>query len=279
MWKKTIDLDSPTLTSHQLRLIFGETGVELAKGTGFIYEHKEVYYLITNGHNVTGINPETNERLANHSGFPTIIVTRCLNNIKADNVTLIPEVFKIDLYEDESYSRPKWLIHPKFGYNVDVIAIPIIEKKNQPEHVNLFPINALEFDEVFEPRVSDDVFVLGFPFGSKSKLEMPIWKKGSIATEISINIDNLPKLLIDTATRSGMSGSPVIYQRNGAHVHPSGDMGKNVLGLIRGFLGVYSGRIGNSDNFKAQLGIVWRQEVIKEILDGSVKGTVEFQTA
>jgi hypothetical protein len=28
----------------------------------------------------------------------------------------------------------------------------------------------------------------------------------------------MPKILIDTATRSGMSGSPVIFQRQGMHV-------------------------------------------------------------
>ena len=55
-------------------------------------------------------------------------------------------------------------------------------------------------------RVSADVFVLGYPRGISGGRGFPI----SIATEPKIDLDGVPKLLIDTATREGMSGGPVI---------------------------------------------------------------------
>lgn len=45
--------------------------IELALGSGFYYLHEDHYYLITNGHNVTGVNPETQTRLSAHAAFPT----------------------------------------------------------------------------------------------------------------------------------------------------------------------------------------------------------------
>jgi hypothetical protein len=48
----------------------------MATGTGFIYEYKDVYYLITNGHNFTRINPVTGENIMNgNPAFPDSIST------------------------------------------------------------------------------------------------------------------------------------------------------------------------------------------------------------
>ena len=49
------------------------------------------------------------------------------------------------------------------------------------------------------------------------------------------------------------------------------------IGMIRSFLGVYSGRIGAEDNFKAQLGIVWKKTVIEEILAAKKRSSIDFQ--
>jgi len=47
------------------------------------------------------------------------------------------------------------------------------------------------------------------------------------------------------------------------------------IGRIRDFIGVYSGRIGDSE-LKAQLGIVWKCAVIHEIIEGAVQGQSQF---
>jgi hypothetical protein len=54
------------------------------------------------------------------------------------------------------------------------------------------------------------------------------------------------------------------YITNPGNVYPSNEdwSGEGEL-----FLGVYSGRLGE-DEFKAQLGIVWKKEVIEEIITG-----------
>ena len=120
--------------------------------------------------------------------------------------------------------------------------------------------------------MADEAFVIGYPFSDATYLQLPIWKRASIASEPDVDVDQLPKLLIDTATRPGLSGSPVIMQRVGIHGMNGGEIDKNtIIGRIRNFLGVYSGRIG-ADEVKAQLGIVWKAHVIQEIIDGQVPG-------
>ena len=270
---------SLSLSTHHLRMKFSETDTILATGTGFIYEYDNWYYLITNGHNITGVDPETKKRVSNHAGIPDVISTKCRIEPETNkDVLVVSELFAIDLYQDRDFEKPLWFIHPTFGYHVDVVAIPVNQVSTLPSHIKLFPINKMLEDWQFYPEVGDDVFVLGYPLNLSGGKELPVWKRGSVATETYIDLDNLPKYLIDTATRSGMSGSPVIFQRTGIHNYFTGTItGKEIIGTIKGFAGVYSGRIGVVDNFQAQLGIVWKREVIEEILAAKVVGTTEFQ--
>jgi hypothetical protein len=92
-------------------------------------------------------------------------------------------------------------------------------------------------------------------------------------------LDDLPKLLIDTATRRGMSGSPVVARRSGI-IHPRGEnLGatgispNTIIGQADTFLGVYSGRLGN-DEMGIQVGIVWKASVIEEIISGNLRGRI-----
>lgn len=120
-------------------MMFKETEQVIATGTGFIYEFEDKYYLITNGHNITGVNPETNTRVVDHSGIPDLIVTKCRIDYGKGIAGL--KAFSIKLYEDDFQEFPLWYIHPAYGYKVDVVALPIIEKSNLKAHTKLFPIN------------------------------------------------------------------------------------------------------------------------------------------
>ena len=288
MLAEKLTLQSPSMTTVFIRMMVSSTNTELASGTGFFYELNDKIYLITNGHNVTGVNPETKKRLSDtHCGFPDEIEARIKTFANQEEpitpgaklIGLHPQPSITPLYQDQDYLKPTWLIHPKFGYDVDVVALYICDKNQIPNHLSITPINTLKFENEVPVSVSDDVFVLGYPYKLNGTMELPIWKRGSIATEPSFDLDKLPKILIDTATRPGMSGSPVIYQRTGVmnrgyskELNPD-----SIIGTIRGFLGVYSGRIGAKDKFDAQLGIVWKEEVISDIINGNVKGTCEFQ--
>jgi hypothetical protein len=76
-----------------------------------------------------------------------------------------------------------------------------------------------------------DVFVLGYPFGP-GKTGLPVWKRGSIASEPDLvpQVENY--LLVDTASRPGMSGSPVILRTYGTHMsrgdHPYTRSGQQI---------------------------------------------------
>ena len=114
-----------------------------------------------------------------------------------------------------------------------------------------------------------DVFVLGYPFGT-GKTGLPIWKRGSIASEPDLVPHVESYLLVDTASRPGMSGSPVILRTYFMHVTQ-----RNVITVTSGpankFIGVYSGRLHTQDSLEAQIGMVWAGTYIDEIIDGGLR--------
>lgn len=258
--------DRISLTTHHLHMCFKEIDIVLSSGTGFIYESEGDFYLITNWHNVSGKNPITGKCLSDSLAVPDMISTLFRDIEQPANCRRE----SISLFHDSQMMEPVWYEHPEHSSKVDVVAIPV------PKYIStkykLFPINEIEFDSEYNEEVADDVFVIGYPFSDTTYLQMPIWKKASIASEPDINIDGLPKVLIDTATRSGLSGSPAIMQRIGIHGMVDGKvLPTTTIGRIRRFLGVYSGRIGD-DELKAQLGIIWKESVIEEIVISKKNG-------
>lgn len=273
-----ISISPPSFSTHYLRMIsFGSDEI-LSTGTGFIYEYKNEFFLITNGHNITRTNPEQTKRLTKSAGFPVKIKTKTrMGTNDYPEACLLTNFIEIPLYSDTSFEKPLWFVHPDKSYLIDVIAISIGYKDKITDLVKFFPINKYSFNEEYYPQIADDVFILGYPFNITDNEELPIWKRGTIATEPVLDIDNLPKLYIDTASRSGMSGSPVIMQRTGYHSLTGNFDDNTILGRIRNFIGVYSGRIGADSEFKAQLGIVWKKDVIEEIIKAKQIGDIKFQ--
>jgi hypothetical protein len=263
--------DSISLTTHHLQLGFKPTDTVLSSATGFVYSSGAAHYLVTNWHNVTGRNPITNACLSKTLAMPDVISTM----FRLKNMPGNTRREEIRLYSDESMLHPVWYEHPKHGHAVNVVAVPISE--SLADTYEVFPINAIPFDTKYKEEVSDDAFVIGYPFSDAMYLELPVWKRASIASEPDVDIDTLPKLLIDTATRPGLSGSPVIMQRIGLHGANGENLDETEFGRIRNLLGIYSGRIG-ADELKAQLGIVWKARVISEIIEGRVLGRSPGET-
>ena len=241
----------------------------LANATGSLFKEQDHYFLITNWHNVTGFNPETNKRLDKASPLSLIIHFPVKKGGEDSQLALLgwqPRVYP--LYD--SAQKPQWYIHPQHGNKVDVVAlaIGINDTDFMIEAIN---DNKIEFDNI-EPEVGDDVFIIGFPHNYNSGGKLPIWKRGSIASEPQIDLDKLPKMLVDTASRPGMSGSPVIYRRTGIHKTVNGELGPDsIIGTIQGFCGIYSGRLQAKDALDTQLGIVWKKRVIDEIIQAKSK--------
>jgi hypothetical protein len=167
----------------------------------------------------------------------------------------------------DTQGRPIWLEHPQHGPKVDLVAVPF----RCPNGLTHYPLNELQFAD-FRVEVAQDAFILGFPLGIAGGGAFPIWKRGSIASEPGVDFGGLPRLLVDSATREGMSGAPVVAQFTGWHADdPQRPSLEDWVGTGRRFLGVYSGRLPGQNEFEAQLGIVWKAMALQEIVGGGVR--------
>jgi hypothetical protein len=274
--KTPVRIDDLSLVSLRISAYFKD--VELALGTAFIYVHEGQPYFITNWHNVTGRDPTTLKCLHKDVALPDRLQIKIPYQGQDDSGARWVQwhLHMMPLYEDEGESPMKsiWYEHPEHRHNVDVVAIPFDGEESGIQPANDPILNLAKI----RLRPSLDVFVLGFPRGMSGGANFPVWKRGSIASEPDIDIDGLPKIFIDTATREGMSGSPV-YAEDVGFVMPEGvtEVGDALIGRAKRFLGIYSGRIGADDDFKTQLGIVWKPAAIEEIIQGAMYGTSSFE--
>lgn len=253
--------------AHPLKMIGNEDQL-LATGTCFFYSYNDKLFLVTAKHNITGTHPQTSE----NRGIP-IKIAVILYNIENG-------VYKGHCTHEIMLEENRCLEHPKIQDEVDVIAIPVDLTENE----GLRPINKINFEDDLPIEVGMDVFILGYPHGYCSYPTVaPVWKRGSLATEFAINIGGDPKMYIDSATANGMSGAPVIAKLIGMWL-PEGkknDFNNYAFGSGRRFLGIYTGRYTDgitsdkeSDIFNAQLGIVWKESVIEEIITGKINGLI-----
>lgn len=256
---KEIKPNTLSFSSLYLETMFGNT--RLAIATGFPWEHEGNIFLVTNFHVVSGLHPETGQPIDPHGTTPDSM--RVWLHQRDDLGRW--ESHTLELFDNQN--RPLWREHNVFRSRVDVVAIKI----NIPDHLRIFPINKITFKD-FRIAVAQDVFILGFPRGITSAGKFPIWKRGSVASEPEVDLDGLPKILIDSMTKEGMSGSPVIAQYVGIysedHENPQPF---DWIGMGRKFLGIYSGRLPEQDEFQANLGIVWKESVISEIMVSGIR--------
>ncbi len=253
-----------SLASYYVSLRFNQT--ELSFATAFFIRRNSKCYLVTNWHVLSGRNPNNGACLSDTYGVPNNILVRAHTNNEFINFL----DFEIPLLNSDD--TPRWLEHPKFKEKVDVVALEVCLP---PEQYIVHDIEQFiePFNEGTIECVADDVFVIGYPLGLSAGGLFPIWKRASIASEPIIDIDGLPKLLIDTASRKGMSGSPVMLYRKRPVLITNGkpeESGAQISRFFMKLVGVYSGRVGvcpGNKNIEAQLGTVWKSSVINEIID------------
>jgi hypothetical protein len=256
---KIIHPDYLSCTSIFVEINWGDKQISIA--TGFFWKIEKNYSFITNYHVVSGLHPETGQPLDINGSTPDNlnIWLRLKDNLDSC------EPFNIPLFDNQS--RPKWKEHNSLGSKIDVISMSL----DVPEKYRIYPVNEYDYTN-FRLEVSQDVFIIGYPKGLYSTFHLPIWKRGSIASEPDLNLDDLPKLMVDSATREGMSGSPVIAQFSGNFSHdPSSPQLEDWFGRGRKFLGIYSGRMKAENEFEAQLGYVWKAPAIRDIVNEGVR--------
>lgn len=217
----------------------------IGHATGFLWRHKGAVFLITNWHVVTGRNPNTLL-----SVNPTTAAEPDQLTFSSWNAQGKQRDHLIDLY-DASF-RPIWLVHSEFGIDRDVVAISLGRRITDVPFVNVLAKQSAELE------IGSPLFVLGYPFVPE---RYPIWKLATVASEPALTPNLRPYMLIDTASRPGMSGSPVIQRALSAR---DGSI------LPETIVGVYSGRLHTQSPMDAQLGMVWPSNIISEIAESGV---------
>lgn len=234
-------------------------GQNLARATGFVVESKGKPYLITNWHVLSGRNPETNKPLHPSGAVPGQI------RIDHHSKVLGTWVTRIEPLNNATGGR-RWLEHQQ-GSKIDVAALPLSALDDE---VQIYPLDMALADTDMRADIAMPVSIIGFPLGLTGPGFFPIWKTGNIASEPAWDYAGLPSFLIDATTRPGMSGSPVMLRLNGGfHMERVNVIvGPGAGGMSTRFLGIYSGelRIAGQLEIGSEVGIVWRPQVITEIL-------------
>ena len=282
-------------TLHYLSLttaltqVLDARGTTLSTATSFFYETSSSgLYLITNWHNVTGRNPEKPRKILT-GAVPCFLRIRLhrkqQQEVGKPHFINISDIAEEDLpINSKNGDEPQWLEHPNHRFKVDVVGIPIADPVKFKEKYEINVANKWkEYLEDFEPEAMDDVFVVGYPWGLSSSRSrgdgLPIYKRGSIASDPIVDYFRLPCVLIDCRTTSGLSGSPVVASRSGIFM-PDGKFSANTsIGTVSRFLGVYSGRlIGDEPTSEqgreiSEIGMVWKASALQAIAEQGKSGT------
>ncbi|TND07423.1 MAG: hypothetical protein FD123_3273 [Bacteroidetes bacterium] len=244
-------IDNYSKVSLYIEMFIENGNQAVANGTAFSVQVAGQNYLITNWHNVTGRHAETNAPLNVFHDPDSIKVW-----FHAEGGGWIQKTIRIRNADGQIL----WREHPT-GRNIDVVAIPYeLEAGVLLMNLDLDSINTL-----LKIYPSKAISIIGFPNGLAAGGKYPIWKKGHIASEYSIDYNGNPVFLIDATTRKGMSGAPVILRESGLcefETNP-GEAANMKGGTYTRFLGIYAGRIDND----AEVGRVWKPRVISEIIN------------
>jgi hypothetical protein len=263
----------------------------LTSATGFLWRGTDDrFYLVSNWHVFAGKNAENPSRnLDTHGRLPNRILAYYPVQVHDNPAYLLHFREEYLLYEPSGVA--KWLEHST-GSQIDVAILPLENFPNNTLGIYYKISDAvknpvtvaqnLQIQKLYlainqKHNIDDEymvagneVFVVGYPLGGRSIL--PLHKHAAIATEPLIMIDNLPKILLDTGTRPGMSGSPIVSALGLTYIKKDNtgqvvNISQPTNGRLN-FVGVYSGRIEEpspAHPFEKQVGICWRQTLLAEI--------------
>lgn len=277
-------------------------GKKIGRASGFVYRFGQHVSLVSNWHVFSGRDANNPRKILNRDGhipdhveFHVAVTKHKIstrsNNFESRLLRLCP--VSLPLTRDGACL---WRRH--IGYTTATGTLDIVDIGTLPleEYLHLNNLAsedlcALTADVVMVtdpetgtsevsglyPRVSDDVFLVGYPHGLQRQGVFPIWKKGSIASEPLVLLDGgIPAYYVDSLTRSGMSGAPVLSfstLTDYTGIINSGESNPNRAVL----LGVYAGRDGATDDENTiALGRVWRRDLLDEIFFRSIPGNEGF---
>ena len=253
-------------------LSFCVTPVELmvdntnfAHGTGFVWKHADAFYVVTNWHNLSGQNPFTGRHLNEGGRVPNSIrIMPCTIVPQGDQSKIERHLIKIPLYEH--FDQPFWKQHKEFSQNGADVAIMALRS----------PCGRRRCRPRWSARhIGADLLIAGYPYSNYGGLALPVWKRGSLASEPMSGWEGRPAFLIDPASRPGMSGSPVFRRVFGPAASPDGKGGWTIKGdnvMTSEFVGVYAGHMSSQDA-NVTIGYAWHGDLVEEIFFDPCVGT------
>jgi hypothetical protein len=253
-----ITVARPSLASLNLETRF--QGRAISNATGFVVQRENRTFLITNWHVVAGRRPDTGEPMSRTGAVPSEV--RILHNQAGVLGSWVEKVES--LYDSDG--APRWLEHPAHGRRVDAVALELTDV----DGVEIYQHDPWATGPAAALGVAVGLSIVGFPFGLTSGGALGVWVQGTVATEPEIDYEGLPCFLIDSRTRPGQSGSPVLFYSAGGAVAMQ-DGGTAVFGgPVERFLGVYSGRV----NEQSDLGFVWKSEAVRHLVECGTPGPI-----
>ncbi len=258
-----ITIDDYSLASLYIEAYFNDQFLSNCSGFTWVLNDGRVL-LVSNWHCFSGRHFFTREVLdKTHAGVPNKLVVY-FRKENSTNKELISDVLRpADIFILDNQGTPGWNVHGTLGADVDIAAITV--PANILAGVKNIPLNRLASHEL-SASIGQDVFIVGYPFRNQGKPgSLPIWKRGSIASDPGAV--GLPRRWIwyDTTSRPGMSGS-FILRRDWGYATTAGGgvaMFSGKLPPTR-VVGIYSGRVGAAGD-DAQLGIGWPIEILEAV--------------
>jgi Trypsin-like peptidase domain len=244
-------------------------GELLGPGSGFYYRKGSRLFLVSNWHVFCGRHPKTRQPIHSSCAVPDE-QTFYLQSLSPEGK--LEAVGYTDRLRN-SCGAAEWWEHPTLGSNIDVGVVELLGELKEKQTRSAELIGG----EKLPVKIGQDVFVLGYPKGLMKQGLLPVWKRGSIASEPELDVEGSPVILIDSGTREGMSGSPVVAMSR-ASGFGRDDQGNIIVGDRARLLGIYSGRYGAEQFQEVQLGICWKVSLIDEIIDGEKPANLELSS-
>jgi hypothetical protein len=263
------DLEPASLMTTPVLLMNGTRAV--SQGTGFFFASTtldgkpDTVFLVTNYHVVTGRPPLTpGPRAGDRIRF-----------ILHENPAELTRVRQIELPLYDQRGDPLWVVSEAVP-KADVVLVPV-----PPEAYR--DISLLVFTEAhtrgdIRIRPSSGATLLGYPYGFYDESHfLPVWKTGHVASEPSVDFNDLPTFLVDVSAFPGMSGSPVLAVANGIYESEDGTMRS---GRVLKLLGIFSAMPvvrekkpaevnglaeTETTEINLQLGYVWKAALIADV--------------
>ena len=185
-------------------------------GTGFFFnltiDGKIVPLIVTNKHVVRGM-----------SKGRFILTER-----GKDDIPMYKQHFPISI--DDGFEK-YWIMHPDPLIDICAMPInPIIEMAHKQFNKSFFFIpfdNSLipSKEQLGEFDIAEDIIMIGYPNGLWDSINnMPIVRRGIMATNITLDHNGKREFVIDAACFPGSSGSPVILFNKGGYTDKQGNL-------------------------------------------------------